>query len=101
MAIKNGFSKGWHSFVDHKWSKKVLARHSLSNTLPRSRVCERLFPKVSGRYRRLSAKASIEAQLYSTPCDGRRVVGHESSGERMTSFFPLLTVAVIRNNAEW
>jgi hypothetical protein len=22
MATKSGFSKGWQSFVDHKWSKK-------------------------------------------------------------------------------
>jgi hypothetical protein len=30
MATKSGFSKGWQGFVDHKWSKKVFALHSLA-----------------------------------------------------------------------
>jgi len=29
MATKSGFSSGWQGFVDHKWSKMVLAWRSV------------------------------------------------------------------------
>jgi hypothetical protein len=61
MATKSGFSRGWEGFVDHNWSKKrvrdLFTVLSSQNTLPTIHVRGRLFPKLSGRYRRFAARA--------------------------------------------
>jgi hypothetical protein len=47
MATKNGFSKGWQGFVDHKWNKKLLAPRVAKETLPRIRIREQELPRLS------------------------------------------------------